>query len=495
MEFFTYLLSFLPALFIIGFVGGLVAHTAMRFRNLSVAGQAASLVQDEVWATPLRAWGALGALLTILVVGACFMSVTHGGMGFGFVLFMAFASALTIWTLPAGISNPRFGALEQVIGGLLPFMITTGVFLVYFFIVLARIDIFTGTIYWQLAIPIFTAAFIRVNYGISDSAWYDSNKPPAVVAPAQPVGNPNEVTISARPAPQPAPQPVAQPAPVMKPLFARHMVLPENIGSLGKKLMDQVHGQNRAVAKIVRKLGENQTLFSSVSRQPGVMIVVGPKSTGKKRVARLLAEELRGEFVIPNARGDIAGDALYEGVKTFKVNGRPAVYFMEAIETSKKASDFLAEILLHGHPDKDDWSKALVIIPVETGSEELPTDENALVELLSQHLDRKLVRAAINIPFQPLENQAIAKIAVQIIHDLAQQEKVIVDTIPEDVLMAIFLSKDREMTGAESIHWAVKNAIARKIEHAVYKGWKHVAFSMNGEDITISQVIPPQPQS
>ncbi|MBA3936664.1 MAG: hypothetical protein H0X38_04315 [Planctomycetes bacterium] len=266
----------------------------------------------------------------------------------------------------------------------------------------------------------------------------------------------------------------------------RHLVAPADRAQLENQLAAQIHGQDRALASIARHLDECRSLFTPRSQDPEVMIFVGSRSIGKKRTAIRLAAVLGGEFCVPNARSDLTGESLYAAVREYRIHGMPNVYFLEGLESSRKASDYLAEIILNGHPDKDDWSKSIVIIPLDLPGP-LPEDRRAMVDALAQHFDRKLVQAATVIPFAPLSDAAdLARIATQLIVDLAGScHLTIQEPLPDAVLFAILEQMDHELNGAESIHFAVRKAIKRKFEEAAFHGWRRVALCMRDGGIHV----------
>ena len=200
----------------------------------------------------------------------------------------------------------------------------------------------------------------------------------------------------------------------------RHMKLPKPISVFGETLLEQIHGQKAAITKFVTVLSTRHRAFCSpYSSLPLVVIMAGPESCGRKRLAQLTAKVLQGEFVESNQAADIQGEQLYDELKKLRVHGAPSVIFIEGISSSPKASDFLARVILDGHPESDDWSKAMVVIPIDT-TEELPEDEARLIDMLSATIDRKLLRSAIILPLKALDAQSLPRVAIQMATDLAR---------------------------------------------------------------------------
>lgn len=264
----------------------------------------------------------------------------------------------------------------------------------------------------------------------------------------------------------------------------RHLVLPE-ISDLRKTLNARVHGQAPAIIRLASKMAEAKSFFSPISGQPFVVVVAGPESCGKQRLFAEIAQEVKGRFVVPNRRADVQGDQLYEGMKAYRINGEPAVIFLDGFESSPKASDLIAQIVLDGHEHGDDWSKAMVVVPITT-TDDLPTDEAALVEALGGRVDRKLLRVATVVAMKPLDGPALGRIAVQMATDLAASRRLVVESVSREAVDAMFARRDKELAGARGIQAAVKTVLARRLEDAVLAGHKAVSIAATpAGDITV----------
>jgi hypothetical protein len=264
----------------------------------------------------------------------------------------------------------------------------------------------------------------------------------------------------------------------------RHLVLPD-IAELRKSLNARIHGQSAAIIRLTTRLADAKSFFSPVSGSPFVVVAVGPESCGKQRLFTELAKEVHGRFVTPNRRADVQGDALYEGMKAYRINGEPAVVFLDGFESSPKASDLVAQIVLDGHDENDDWSKAMVVIPVTT-TEDMPTDEAALLDALAGRIDRKLLQVAAIVVMRPLDGPALGRIAVQMAMDLAMERRVVIDAVTKPAVDALFARRDKALTGARSIQATIKAILARRLEDAVLAGHRSVVVDATPTgDITV----------
>lgn len=272
--------------------------------------------------------------------------------------------------------------------------------------------------------------------------------------------------------------PVAAPS---RPVW--HLVCPDDVDTgMRKRLNNKVHGQAQAIIRLTTKLVENRSFCSPISSQPFAVVAPGPDSVGKQRLFAELAAELHGRFIIPNRRADVQGDALYEALKQYRINGEPAIIYLDGLDGAPKASDLVAQYILDGHDADDDWSKAMVVIPLTT-TEELPTDEAALLDKLGSRLDRKLLRAATIVPFRPLDQQALGRITVQLITDLAASKRLVVDSVSKEAVKSLFDGRDKQLPGARSIQAPIKTAVNRCLEKAVLAGHKNIIIdtSPSGE--------------
>lgn len=247
----------------------------------------------------------------------------------------------------------------------------------------------------------------------------------------------------------------------------RHMKLPQPVSVLGSTLREHIHGQNAAITKLVTTMStQHRSFCSPVSSQPLVVVMAGPESCGRKRLAQMTARILQGGFVESNLAADIQGDQLYTALQKIRVQGAPMVIFLEGIASSPKASEFLARVILDGHPDGDDWSKAMIVLPLDI-SEDLPEDEVQLVNTLAATVDRKLLRSAIILPLKPLDAKALAQVAIQMATDLAQTRGIRVETVTMEAVKAILAQRDRELPGARSVQAAVSTSMTRQLEELV----------------------------
>ena len=275
----------------------------------------------------------------------------------------------------------------------------------------------------------------------------------------------------------PAPRPQQQP---QKP--KNHLVFSDTY-TISNYLQRHIVGQGNAISQILNSLHDNKTLFSPASKTPCVFIFVGPRSCGKKRMSHYLAHALGVELKQPNSRGDITGEDLYKAIQNYLPKASLSVSFFEGIESSRKASDLLSEAVQKGVTGNDEFGKSVLILPFEY-DDDLPESEEAMVELLGQHFDRKLVLSSSIVKFQKIEGVHKAKVAYAIAKDLCRLSDLeLIETEGlEPVLLKLFTQADKELPGASSIDFAVRNAMRRKIEQASLARWKQVRLILDEDE-------------
>ncbi len=253
----------------------------------------------------------------------------------------------------------------------------------------------------------------------------------------------------------------------------KHLVWPGR-DSLRKILTENVHGQTAANVQVTDVLDAAASLCSPASKRPGVISLPGPESCGRRRLAEVLAGALQGPFIQPNDRLDATGDAFYAGCKALRFNGHGCVLFLEGVETSPKGAQFLADVILRGHPENDDWSKVLIIIPITVSANELPAgaDQKTLADALGGKIERRLLAASTIIPMAALDPKGKAKVATQVAIDLGRLNGVEIRSVDKDALFKLVSEADKEIEGANSVRIAVDHALHRRLETAQLRGLK-----------------------